>query len=210
MDPLSLSVCVHVPLSHTLSLCITLFCSAYVHTHRAQFNPIHEFPYNINGQAVDMVFTSVAGHLMEVSEATACAFTSEREHTQGSEAWLSFIIELVFPAPDSCSRVLPSCQCLKAVSSPYVCTRACDTLRSSNSMLSSEGGTAALPLSSTVCLCTRRCQRWVLCVMVAHLLLWESHSCWYLAQLYSVSVRKKVPEVGDLCCLSELIRSLWL
>ncbi|KAF5837280.1 hypothetical protein DUNSADRAFT_4607 [Dunaliella salina] len=32
----------------------------------AQYNPIHEFPYNINGQAVDMVFTSVAGHLMEL------------------------------------------------------------------------------------------------------------------------------------------------
>jgi hypothetical protein len=45
---------------HTSPLCV----------HRAQYNPIHEFPYNINGQAVDMVFTSVAGHLMEVELTT--------------------------------------------------------------------------------------------------------------------------------------------
>lgn len=37
-----------------------------LHINRAQYNPINEFPYNINGQPVDMQFTSVAGHLMEV------------------------------------------------------------------------------------------------------------------------------------------------
>jgi len=41
--------------------------------HRAQYNPIHEFPYNIDGQGVEMVFTSVAGHLMEVRSASAAA-----------------------------------------------------------------------------------------------------------------------------------------
>ena len=30
------------------------------------YNPLFYFPYNINGQPCDMVFTSVAGHLMEL------------------------------------------------------------------------------------------------------------------------------------------------
>jgi DNA topoisomerase-3 len=34
--------------------------------HRSQYNPIWEFCYTINGQQCDMVFTSVAGHLMEL------------------------------------------------------------------------------------------------------------------------------------------------
>ncbi|WIA41751.1 hypothetical protein OEZ86_009091 [Tetradesmus obliquus] len=33
---------------------------------RSQYNPIWEFCYTINGQQCDMVFTSVAGHLMEL------------------------------------------------------------------------------------------------------------------------------------------------
>lgn len=33
---------------------------------RARFNPIISFPYTVNGQNVDMKFSSVAGHLMEV------------------------------------------------------------------------------------------------------------------------------------------------
>ncbi len=34
--------------------------------HRARFNPIWEFGYTIQGTPCDMVFTSVAGHLMEL------------------------------------------------------------------------------------------------------------------------------------------------
>jgi DNA topoisomerase IA len=32
----------------------------------SRYHAIWEFPYNINGQPVDMVFTSVSGHLMEM------------------------------------------------------------------------------------------------------------------------------------------------
>lgn len=32
----------------------------------ARYNPVAEFQYQIGGQACDMVFTSVAGHLMEL------------------------------------------------------------------------------------------------------------------------------------------------
>ena len=32
----------------------------------SNYNPLFYFPYNINGTPCDMVFTSVAGHLMEL------------------------------------------------------------------------------------------------------------------------------------------------
>jgi DNA topoisomerase-3 len=45
-------------------------CSAIDYTRfaflRSPYNPIWEFCYTINGQQCDMVFTSVAGHLMEL------------------------------------------------------------------------------------------------------------------------------------------------
>jgi DNA topoisomerase-3 len=37
----------------------------------SQYNPIWEFCYPVNGQQADMVFTSVAGHLMELDFAPA-------------------------------------------------------------------------------------------------------------------------------------------
>lgn len=32
----------------------------------SQYNPVYEFPYEIQNQHVQMVFTSVTGHLMEL------------------------------------------------------------------------------------------------------------------------------------------------
>lgn len=32
----------------------------------SQYNPVYEFPYQIQNQHVQMVFTSVTGHLMEL------------------------------------------------------------------------------------------------------------------------------------------------
>lgn len=37
-----------------------------LHCLRARFNPIWEFGYTIQGTPCDMVFTSVAGHLMQM------------------------------------------------------------------------------------------------------------------------------------------------
>jgi DNA topoisomerase-3 len=40
--------------------------AAVLHCLRARFNPIWEFGYTIQGTPCDMVFTSVAGHLMQM------------------------------------------------------------------------------------------------------------------------------------------------
>ncbi len=47
------------PNTALLFVCPNANCSA-------RFNPIWEFPYTVEGRQATMVFSSVAGHLMEV------------------------------------------------------------------------------------------------------------------------------------------------
>eukprot|EP00882_Tetradesmus_deserticola_P026563 GHRQ01029314.1.p1 GENE.GHRQ01029314.1~~GHRQ01029314.1.p1 ORF type:complete len:131 (+),score=8.90 GHRQ01029314.1:381-773(+) len=73
---------------------------------RSQYNPIWEFCYTINGQQCDMVFTSVAGHLMELE------FAAQYKRWRGCsplDLYTAPVIKDVPPVRDCSYLQLPQC-----------------------------------------------------------------------------------------------------
>lgn len=67
-------------------------------TNRARFNPIWEFGYTINGTPCDMVFTSVAGHLMELD------FTQQHKRWRSCSPLELYNAPVVKAVPDVSQR----------------------------------------------------------------------------------------------------------
>lgn len=84
----------------------TLRCTAVVlmHVHRSQYNPIWEFGYTINGQQCDMLFTSVAGHLMELE------FAGQYKRWRGCSPLELYTAPVVKDVPQVCGLVQPDNQ----------------------------------------------------------------------------------------------------
>lgn len=78
---------------------------------RSPYNPIWEFGYTINGQQCDMVFTSVAGHLMELE------FPAQYKRWRACSPLDLYTAPVVKDVP-AVSRVLYAGDCLHAAFSP--------------------------------------------------------------------------------------------